>query len=332
TNITNMKNMTNITNMKNMTNITNMKNMTNDINYSSSSLLIITNYDYFINYVKYNYCLLFINYYIKQNDLIDNIKHFYNASAMFYTPFNTYLFIQFLVNYKYYLYKKKKETIKLSEQDEIKYLLNKTKNQKITTFNNLLIYITNQKKYLNVHDTINIIKIFKFLSFNLHYQNMYLLHSLIFKFYKYLKINTSSELLIEYIKFLYFLELQNRCLFKKCKNLIHTFSILIFRTICKNIINNSENNYIGMSQFALLYIYHFIQKENNIFNYLPLEDIQKSFYLLKLNCMSLDKYYQSGISQLQISNVLINILKDKERVVNEYNVVGTPYTVDILVR
>ncbi|CRH00180.1 mitochondrial rpoD precursor, putative [Plasmodium relictum] len=302
-------------------------------NKLSNQTLICKNYDYFINYAKYNYCISFFNYYINLNNLLEKLQFNMKFPYNFYTPFNTYMLAHFLMDYKNHLMNNSFHLDKNSHN----YIDNKSfkriMNEKMIVFHNFMKHI-NSYNFLNIHDIINMIKTIKFFSSKLSHSNFIILHNLTInlEFYKYTKISTIFELLIEYIKFMYYLELENQKTFEKCNYLIVNVFIFLFRIVFKNILRNLENNYIGMLYLSFLYIFYFIQKSNYIFHALSLNNLNQINYYINLKYMTLDKYEQTYSFQLHILEVLKGIVKNKRMIINEYNIYDTPYTVDILIK
>ncbi|CAD2091952.1 conserved Plasmodium protein, unknown function [Plasmodium vinckei lentum] len=302
-------------------------------NFQSNPKLMKINYDYFINFVKYNYCLSFFNYYLDLNHILKkNVHCWYTGFAHnFYTPFNTYLIVNFLQNYEHALINKNiSPHIK-----EVTNILNTIKNEKTELLYNFMNYINLYYNNLTINDIIYIIKSLKFLTPEInHKDTITTLGKLLkIKLSEQIKISTISELLIEYIKFLYHLELYKSDFFQKYNNLIANHLIIIFKAILKNILNNSENNYIGMLQLSIIYITYFIKNPEYIFNSLYLNQLQKINYFINLSLMDLDKYSQSCTFQLQILKVLQGINKKLEKkIMNEHRIYNTPYTVDIFIK
>ncbi|KEG02245.1 hypothetical protein YYE_02984 [Plasmodium vinckei vinckei] len=302
-------------------------------NFQSNPKLMKINYDYFINFVKYNYCLSFFNYYLDLNHILKkNIHCWYTGFAQnFYTPFNTYLIVNFLQNYEHALINKNIS----SHIKEVTNILNTIKNEKTELLYNFMNYINLYYNNLTINDIIYIIKSLKFLTPEINHKNTIttLGKLLKVKLNEQIKISTISELLIEYIKFLYHLELYKSDFFQKYNHLIANHLIIIFKAILKNILNNSENNYIGMLQLSIMYITYFIKNPEYIFNSLYLNQLQKINYFINLSLMDLDKYSQSCTFQLQILKVLQGITKKLEKkIMNEHRIYNTPYTVDIFIK
>ncbi|CXI42229.1 conserved Plasmodium protein, unknown function [Plasmodium berghei] len=311
-------------------------------NFQSNPKLAKINYDYFINFVKYNYCLSFFNYYINLNHLLKkNIHYWYTGFVHnFYTPFNTYLMTNFLLNYEHSLINKN-YSLSLTPQNilpnikEVTSILNTIKNEKTELLYNFMNYINLYYNILTINDIIYIIKSLKFLTPEInHKDTITILGKLLkIKLSEQIKISTISELLIEYIKFLYHLELYKSDFFQKYNHLIANHLIIIFKAILKNIMNSSENNYIGMLQLSIMYITYFIKNPEYILNSLYLNQLQKINYFINLSLMDLDKYSQSCTFQLQILKVLQNITKKLDKkIMNEYRIYNTPYTVDIFIK
>ncbi|SBS91476.1 armadillo repeat protein PF16, putative (PF16) [Plasmodium ovale curtisi] len=270
---------------------------------------ILNHYDYFINYVKYNYCLSFLNYYIHLGNLMEKTQYGRKFTYSFYTPFNAYLVVQFLANHEHsltdpcYISTKK---MKLSQgieailcHNEVVNMLDKIKAEKRILLANMIKYMSSHYKQLHIYDIVNWMRTLKFLSSQLNYRNMRILHNFVLNKtqHQHVKISTIFEMLIEYIKFLYYLELQNGMLFEKCKMSIGNIFTCTFRIILKNLLNNAENNYIGMLQFSLLYVYHFVEKSHYILNSLPLEDLRKANHFTDMVPMNLENFDYSFTSQ-----------------------------------
>ncbi|SCN60592.1 conserved Plasmodium protein, unknown function [Plasmodium chabaudi chabaudi] len=302
-------------------------------NFQSNPKSMKVNYDYFINFVKYNYCLSFFNYYLDLNHILKkNIHCWYTGFAhSFYTPFNTYLMVNFLQNYEHAIINK---NISPHIKD-VTNILKLIKGEKTRLLYNFMNYINLYYNNLTINDIIYIIKSLKFLTPEInHKDTITTLGKLLkIKLSEQIKISTISELLIEYIKFLYHLELYKNDFFQKYNHLIANHLIIIFKAILKNILNNSENNYIGMLQISIMYITYFIKNPEYIFNSLYLNQLQKINYFINLSLMDLDKYSQSCTFQLQILKVLQGITKKFEKkIMNEHKIYNTPYTVDILIK
>ncbi|WBY57287.1 hypothetical protein Py17XNL_000900211 [Plasmodium yoelii yoelii] len=310
--------------------------------FQSNPKLAKINYDYFINFVKYNYCLSFFNYYIDLNYLLKKYIHYWYTGFPhnFYTPFNTYLMTNFLLNYEQCLINKNYSLSLtppniLPHINEVTNILNTIKNEKTQVLYNFMNYINLYYNILTINDIIYIIKSLKFLAPEInHKDTITTLGKLLkIKLSEEIKISTISELLIEYIKFLYHLELYKSDFFQKYNNLIANHLNIIFKAILKNVMNNSENNYIGMLQLSIMYITYFIKNTEYILNSLYLDQLQKINYFINLSLMDLDKYSQSCTFQLQILKVLQSITKKMDKkIMNEYRIYNTPYTVDIFIK
>ncbi|CDO65111.1 mitochondrial rpoD precursor, putative [Plasmodium reichenowi] len=318
------------------------------INVENNNIHMIyyNKYNYFINYVKYIYCISFLNSYIDLSHFISNImkkKITNNFVSTFYTPFNSYLISNFLYNY---------EIIKKEKYDEIKKLFNCPNQnnvfkkyiyisslkyihiEKSTHFNKCIEYIK-KCNFLNIYNIIYIIKTYKFLCYYINQYNILLLNNLILFLYIYQNIKMSSlyELLIEYIKFLYYLEYIQKLIFLKSNKAIIKVIIFLLKMLSKYNMNNFENNYIGMLHISLLYMSYFVKDFHSIFSFLSLNFLRHLNLILGMsmikNLETYDHYYSF---QIYIVNILKGVIKKKKRIMNEYNVENTPYTIDILIK
>ncbi|GAW81076.1 hypothetical protein, conserved [Plasmodium gonderi] len=307
---------------------------------------VTTNYDYFINYVKYNYCLSFLCHYINLTKFLTNVQFGRKFPYYLYTPFNAYLTIQFLTNYEQFILNGNFISFHgnplTQGTSEINTLLRKIKMEKVVLIKNMTTYVKKERyNLLTPHDIIHMIKTFKFVSHLLnHGDDNYSSDSLI-TFYtcmsnlastRNVKTTTSFELLTEFIKFLYHFEFQNRKMFEKYHDLIVNTLICAFKIVFKNLPYRTENNYLGMLQFSLLYMSHFVRNSNLVLSSLSLYDLKKMNHFICLSLMNLEKYQQSCTFQLQILKVLRDMIKREKRIINEYRVENTPYTVDILIK
>lgn len=255
-----------------------------NVEKNNTHMYYYNKYDYFINYVKYIYCISFLNYYIDLNELLNNImkkKVTNNFVYTFYTPFNSYLISNFLYNY---------ENMKKEKYDEIKKLYNCSyQNNDLQTYINIssLKYIDIEKSthfnkcieyikkcnILNIYNIIYIIKTYKFLCYYINQYNILLLNKFILFLYMYQNIKMSSlyELLIQYIKFLYYLEYIQKPIFLKSNKSIIKVILFLLKMLSKYNMNNFENNYIGMLHISLLYMSYFVKDFHSIFSFLSLK-------------------------------------------------------------
>ncbi|ETW60672.1 hypothetical protein PFMC_03372 [Plasmodium falciparum CAMP/Malaysia] len=317
-----------------------------NVEKNNTHMYYYNKYDYFINYVKYIYCISFLNYYIDLNELLNNImkkKVTNNFVYTFYTPFNSYLISNFLYNY---------ENMKKEKYDEIKKLYNCSyQNNDLQTYINIssLKYIDIEKSthfnkcieyikkcnILNIYNIIYIIKTYKFLCYYINQYNILLLNKFILFLYMYQNIKMSSlyELLIQYIKFLYYLEYIQKPIFLKSNKSIIKVILFLLKMLSKYNMNNFENNYIGMLHISLLYMSYFVKDFHSIFSFLSLKFLRHLNLFLGMSMIkNLETYDHSYNFQIYIVNILKGVIKKKKRIMNEYNVEHTPYTIDILIK
>ncbi|ANQ08410.1 Uncharacterized protein PCOAH_00026460 [Plasmodium coatneyi] len=314
---------------------------------------IPTHYDYFVNYVKYNYCLLFFFQYVDLGTFLQRVPLGVEFPFSFYTPFNAYLTAEFLASYER-LFRSgdfavprgsSKETNEATGAVSMISALALTPEvmnsrwreiqmEKKKMLKKVRRYANAHCKVMSVHDLIHLIKTFKVVAPLMGTDSMSTLHTCMsnFTFAGNVKTSTSFELLTELIKFMYHFELQNGEVFDHCHGTLVDMLILTFRIVFKNLPDRTDNNYLGMLQFSLLYVSHFVREANLVFNSLSLTDLKRADYLTSLSPMNLDKYPQSSCTfQLQILKVLKGVVKNEKRILNEYRVGDTPYTVDILI-
>ncbi|EUD67156.1 hypothetical protein C922_02306 [Plasmodium inui San Antonio 1] len=309
---------------------------------------IRTHYDFFVNYVKYNYCLLFLCQYVDLEIFLQRVPLEVEFPFGFYTPFNAYLTAEFLANYERLLGSGRVSggvsgrvngavtgTNSLPFSREV---MNspwrEIQMEKKKLLKNVTKYADAHCKVMSIHDLIHLIKAFKVVAPLLGSGHLSTLHTCMsnLPFSGNVKTSTSFELLTELIKFMYHFELQNGEVFDDCHDRVVDMLILAFRIVFKNLPDRTDNNYLGMLQFSLLYVSHFVRGANLLFNSLSLTDLKRADYFTSLSPMNLDKYPQSSCTfQLQILKVLKGVVKNDKRLLNEYRVGDTPYTVDILI-
>ncbi|KJP90201.1 hypothetical protein AK88_00049 [Plasmodium fragile] len=327
--------------------------MHNGLGQQTEGNHIPTHYDYFINYVKYNYCLLFLCHYIDLSIFLQRVPLGVEFPFAFYTPFNAYLTAEFLSDYERFVRRghfaiprgsseEKNEgtgpvasnTSPALTREVMKSRWTKIHMEKKKMLKNVTKYANAYCNVMSVHDLIHLIKTFKVVASLISSGDLSTLHTCISKFIlnRNVKTSTSFELLTELIKFMYHFELQNGEVFVECHDTIVDILICTFRIVFKNLPDRADNNYLGMLQFSLLYVSHFVRGANLIFNSLSLTDLKRADYLTSVSPMNLDKYPQSSCTfQLQILKVLKGVVKNERRLLNEYRVGDTPYTVDILI-
>ncbi|CAA9988334.1 conserved Plasmodium protein, unknown function [Plasmodium knowlesi strain H] len=314
---------------------------------------IPTHYDYFVNYVKYNYCLLFLLQYVDLCIFLQRIPLGVEFPFSFYTPFNAYLTAEFLVNYERLLrsghFTPPQEFSENTNEATGSVMATDTpaftrevmnsrwreiQMEKKKMLKNVTRYASSHCNVMSVHDLIHLIKTFKVMAPLIDSGNLSTLRTSMsnLTFAGNVKTSTSFELLTELIKFMYHFELQNGEVFADCHGTIVDMLILAFRIVFKNLPDRTDNNYLGMLQFSLLYVSHFVRGANLVFNSLSLTDLKRADYMTNLSPMNLDKYPQSSCTfQIQILKVLKGVVKNEKRILNEYRVGDTPYTVDILI-
>ncbi|SOV78160.1 mitochondrial rpoD precursor, putative [Plasmodium sp. gorilla clade G3] len=315
---------------------------------NNTHIYYYNNYDYFINYVKYIYCISYLNYYIDLNKFLYNIINRFknNFEYSFYTPFNSYLLSNFFYNYEYMIKEKYNEMKNLyicsykNKQNVLqKYIKNIALSkyidiEKKTYFYKCIKYLNNCNS-LNIYNIIYIIKTYKFLCYYINHYNVFLLNKFILFLYIYQNIKMSSlyELLIQYTKFLYYLEYIQKAIFFKCNKSNIKVILFLFIILSKFNINSLENNYIGILQISLLYMSYFVKGFHNILPSLPLHFLRHlNLYLGMSMIKNLDTYDNSYSFQICIVNILKGVIKKKKRIMNEYNIQHTPYTIDILIK
>ncbi|EDL45696.1 hypothetical protein, conserved [Plasmodium vivax] len=326
---------------------------------------IPTSYDYFVNYVKYNYCLSFLCLYVDLGSLLQRVPLGVEFPFAFYTPFNAYLTAAFLANYERLLgsggfavprgaSEGSNEAVRGATASATASTTAFTTNATALPFARELVnpprreiqmekkkllksvmkYASAHCKVMSVHDLIHLIKAFKLVAPLMGRDSLTTLHTCMSIFTRRgnVKTSTSFELLTELIKFMYHFELQNGEVFDDCHDKMVDMLILTFRIVFKNLPDRADSNYLGMLQFSLLYVSHFVRGANLVFDSLSLTDLKRADYFTGLSPMNLDKYPQSSCTfQLQILKVLKGVVKNEKRLLNEYRVGDTPYTVDILI-
>ncbi|KNC38044.1 hypothetical protein PFLG_02982 [Plasmodium falciparum RAJ116] len=141
------------------------------------------------------------------------------------------------------------------------------------------------------------------------------------------------ELLIQYIKFLYYLEYIQKPIFLKSNKSIIKVILFLLKMLSKYNMNNFENNYIGMLHISLLYMSYFVKDFHSIFSFLSLKFLRHLNLFLGMSMIkNLETYDHSYNFQIYIVNILKGVIKKKKRIMNEYNVEHTPYTIDILIK